>query len=155
MKDYQLHPDTLFKWHPSCIHFCHPSLSPLPPSLPDQIGIPATAVHRTEQKYEEIILPAESTIAPMPDLGVECIKVSSMDETARTAFQGTKSLNLIQSIVYEQAYHSNENLLICAPTGSGKTNIAMLAVLREIKLHRNPEGGIKKEEFKVMVTMVA
>ena len=129
------------------------SLSP-PPPLPGQIGIPATAVRRSERKYEEIVLPADSTVAPMPDLGVEQIKVSSLDEMARTAFQGTKSLNLIQSIVYEQAYHSNENLLICAPTGSGKTNIAMLAVLRELKLHLNSEGGIKKEEFKVMVAMV-
>ena len=72
---------------------------------------------------------------------------------ARTAFQGTKSLNLIQSIVYKQAYHSNENLLICAPTGAGKTNIAMLTVLREIKLHLNQEGSIKKDEFKVLVAM--
>lgn len=126
----------------------------LSPFFPIQIGIPATAIRHSKPKYEEIILPAESTLAPLPDLGVERIKVSSLDEMARTAFQGTKSLNLIQSIVFEQAYHSNENLLICAPTGSGKTNIAMLTVLREIKLHLNPEGGIKKDEFKVLVTMV-
>ena len=131
--------------------FCFPSSSF---SSRNQIGIPATAVRRSERKYEEIVLPAESTIAPLPDLGVERIKVSSMDEMARTAFQGTKSLNLIQSIVYEQAYRSNENLLICAPTGSGKTNIAMLTVLRELKLHLNPDGGIKKEEFKVLFTVV-
>ena len=85
----------------------------------------------------------------MPDIGIEKVKVSGLDEMARMAFQGTKSLNLIQYIVYNQAYHTNENFLICAPTGAGKTNIAMLTVLRELKFHLTPEGNIKKNEFKV------
>ena len=64
------------------------------------------------------------------------------------AFQGMKTLNRIQSIVYETAYKTNENLLICAPTGAGKTNIAMLTVVREIKQHII-QNVIKKDEFKV------
>lgn len=61
---------------------------------------------------------------------------------------GTKTLNRIQSIVFDVAYYTSENLLISAPTGAGKTNIAMLTVLREIK--NNIEYGvIKKENFKV------
>ena len=59
-----------------------------------------------------------------------------------------RSLNRIQSVVFEAAYKSNENLLICAPTGAGKTNIAMLTVLHEIKQHLQ-QGVIKKDEFKV------
>ena len=59
-----------------------------------------------------------------------------------------KSLNRIQSVVFESAYHTNENLLICAPTGAGKTNIAMLTVLHELKQHLE-QGVIKKDEFKV------
>ena len=66
------------------------------------------------------------------------------------AFQKTKTLNRIQSIVFETAYKSNENLLICAPTGAGKTNIAMLCVLRELNQHIL-QGVIKKDEFKVIV----
>jgi replicative superfamily II helicase len=46
--------------------------------------------------------------------------------------KGYERLNRIQSSVFASAYKSNENLLICAPTGAGKTNIAMLAILREI-----------------------
>lgn len=64
------------------------------------------------------------------------------------AFKNTKALNRIQSVVFETAYKTNENLLICAPTGAGKTNIAMLTILHEIKQHIS-QGVIKKDEFKV------
>ena len=68
------------------------------------------------------------------------------------AFKSTKYLNRIQSVVFETAYKSNENLLICAPTGAGKTNIAMLTILHEIKQHIS-QGVIKKDEFKVSVVL--
>ena len=69
-------------------------------------------------------------------------------QIGQEAFRGTKTLNRIQSIVFEAAYTSNENLLICAPTGAGKTNVAMLTVLHELKQHLS-QGVIKKDEFKV------
>ena len=69
-------------------------------------------------------------------------------QIARVAFKNTKTLNRIQSIVFETAYKTNENLLICAPTGAGKTNIAMLTILHELKQHIS-QGVIKKDEFKV------
>lgn len=63
------------------------------------------------------------------------------------AFKGTKSLNTIQSAVFDTAYYTNENLLISAPTGAGKTNIAMLTILREI--NNNIDAGvIRKDKFK-------
>lgn len=64
-----------------------------------------------------------------------------------------KNLNRIQSVVFETAYNTNENLLICAPTGAGKTNIAMLAILQEVKKHIQ-QGVIKKDEFKVKYTFL-
>jgi hypothetical protein len=53
--------------------------------------------------------------------------------------------------VYERAYQSQDNLLICAPTGAGKTNIAMLCVLEVIKRYWNGGGvtNVRKDEFKV------
>lgn len=39
------------------------------------------------------------------------------------------------------AYHSNQNLLVCAPTGAGKTNVAMLTILQEIKTQLVRESG--------------
>lgn len=70
-------------------------------------------------------------------------------QIGQLVFKGLKRLNRIQSMVFETAYNTNENLLICAPTGAGKTNIAMLTVLHEIRQHLQPGGIIKKDEFKV------
>ena len=36
---------------------------------------------------------------------------------------------------YESALHKDDNMLVCAPTGAGKTNIALLCVCHEIKKH--------------------
>lgn len=69
-------------------------------------------------------------------------------QIGQIAFKGMKSLNKIQSVVYETAYNSNDNLLVCAPTGAGKTNIAMLTIVNLIKQHMQ-QGVIKKDEFKV------
>ncbi|NXR75199.1 ASCC3 protein, partial [Pycnonotus jocosus] len=70
-------------------------------------------------------------------------------QVGQLAFKGMKRLNRIQSIVFETAYNTNENMLICAPTGAGKTNIAMLTILHEIRQHVQ-HGVIKKDEFKIV-----
>ena len=61
------------------------------------------------------------------------ISVSELNPIGRLAFAGLKTLNRLQSIVCPAAYTTNENLLVCAPTGAGKTNAAMLCVLRTVE----------------------
>ena len=98
---------------------------------------------------EEISIPA--SVTPPPPVGEERVRISELDQIAQLAFRGIKTLNRIQSVVFDAAYNTNENLLISAPTGAGKTNIAMLAVLKEIR--RNMEGGvIQKDKFKVQLS---
>ena len=70
-------------------------------------------------------------------------------QLGQTAFSGIESLNRIQSIVFDSAYHTNENLLICAPTGAGKTNVAMLAIIHQIKLHID-NGVLQSNQFKIV-----
>ena len=96
--------------------------------------------------YEEIKVLHTSSLPP--NVGEERILVNELDDAARMVFQGTKTLNRIQSVVFDTAYYTSENMLISAPTGAGKTNIAMLAVLREIKSNIVGEV-IKRDQFKV------
>lgn len=73
--------------------------------------------------------------------------------------QGYVTLNRIQSIVYPTAYKTNENMLVCAPTGAGKTDVAMLSILRTLSQHllppmpgsRTPDvPRIAKDQFKII-----
>ena len=45
----------------------------------------------------------------------------------------------MQSKVYQKAFTTDESLLICAPTGAGKTNVALMAVLRTVSSFIYPE----------------
>jgi activating signal cointegrator complex subunit 3 len=65
------------------------------------------------------------------------------------AFHGVKTLNRIQSVVFDTAYRTNENLLICAPTGAGKTNVALLTIVHQIRQFID-QGVIKKDQFKIV-----
>ena len=59
-------------------------------------------------------------------------------------------MNRIQSRLSNSALNTDENLLLCAPTGAGKTNVALLTILREIGKHINLDGTINLEEFKAI-----
>ena len=60
-----------------------------------------------------------------------------------------KELNELQSEVFPTAYGKDENLLVCAPTGAGKTNVALLTVCREVGQHF-ANGVLARNEFKIV-----
>ena len=39
---------------------------------------------------------------------------------------------------------------MCAPTGAGKTNIAMIAILREVAANMDAQGRIDRAVFKIV-----
>ncbi|KXT14286.1 hypothetical protein AC579_8428 [Pseudocercospora musae] len=113
------------------------------------VRLPQGSTKRTFKGYEEIHVPApkrkqipgEKPLIPTADLPA----------WARTGFGTSQSLNRIQTECYASAFEDDGNMLICAPTGSGKTNVAMLTMLREIGKHRNPTTGeINLDEFKII-----
>lgn len=59
-------------------------------------------------------------------------------------------MNRIQSKLCDAALKSDENILLCAPTGAGKTNVALMTILREVSKHINLDGTINTSEFKVI-----
>jgi activating signal cointegrator complex subunit 3 len=74
---------------------------------------------------------------------------TQLTHTSPWFLQGVKCLNRIQSIVFPTAYTTNENMLVCAPTGAGKTNVAMLTILRTIEQHIE-KGVIMRDQFKIV-----
>lgn len=105
-------------------------------------------VKRTDNKmYEEVQIPVNET--PVLGIGNNRVSISTLDEIGQVAFKGTEQLNRIQSVVYPVAYHSNENMLVCAPTGAGKTNVAMLTIVHAIRAHTD-QGVIHRDQFKII-----
>lgn len=99
--------------------------------------LPEGSYKNTRPLYEEIVVPAPK---PVPFASAEkLVTISTLPEWMHVAFQGAKSLNRIQSRLFPVAYGSDENLLLCAPTGAGKTNVAMLTILNELVKHRDAE----------------
>lgn len=115
-----------------------------------KVRLPEGSTKRTFKGYEEIHVPPPKRRNDPSDLNVP---VTDMPEWSRVPFtqSGAKSLNKIQSKCYPSAFQDDGNMLICAPTGSGKTNVAMLTILRELGKHRNPETGeIDLDAFKIV-----
>ncbi|SCM03506.1 pre-mRNA-splicing helicase BRR2, putative [Plasmodium chabaudi adami] len=84
---------------------------------------------------------------------IKLIDINEIPEWARETFfcVNVKKLNAIQSAVYDIAFNRfEENLLICAPTGSGKTNIALLCMLNVINNYRLSSGNIERNNFKIV-----
>jgi activating signal cointegrator complex subunit 3 len=99
--------------------------------------------------YEEVFVPAPPKLQDNSGDDEQLVQIADLDEFAQTVFRGTKCLNRLQSAVFRTAYHSNENMLVCAPTGAGKTNVAMLTVLREIMSHVE-DGVLSRDDFKIV-----
>ncbi|GAA5891840.1 hypothetical protein JCM5296_003246 [Sporobolomyces johnsonii] len=93
-----------------------------------KLALPSGTIRETKEHYEEITIPAPKAVpfrfneAPVP--------IKDMDPWGRRTFHAYKTLNRLQSVVYPVAYGSNENMLVCAPTGAGKTDVALLTILR-------------------------
>ena len=112
------------------------------------VKLPQGSTKRSFKGYEEIHVPAPKKPS---DGSKGILPATTLPEWARPGFGSSRDLNRIQSTCYESAFKSDENMLICAPTGSGKTNVAMLTMLREIGKYRNPETGeIALDDFKII-----
>ena len=111
--------------------------------------LPEGSYKTTKKGYEEITIPAPK--APAFEANERLVPISELPPWAQPAFKGANSLNRVQSRVYPVAFKTDENMLLCAPTGAGKTNVAMLTVLHELGKHRDPEtGSFNLDAFKII-----
>ncbi|KAE8057467.1 hypothetical protein FH972_014157 [Carpinus fangiana] len=113
-----------------------------------KIELPDGSYRHSSKGYEEIHVPA---LKPKPlDPNEKLIKISDMPDWAQPAFKGMKELNRVQSRVYETAIFKADNILLCAPTGAGKTNVAVLTILQQIALNRNSDGSFNHSNYKIV-----
>lgn len=110
--------------------------------------LPDGSYRHLSKGYEEIHVPALK--AKPVDSNEKFIKISAMPDWAQPAFKGMTQLNRVQSKVYETALFNPDNILLCAPTGAGKTNVAVLTILQQIALHRNSDGSFNHNEYKIV-----
>ncbi|KAG6435879.1 hypothetical protein SASPL_100760 [Salvia splendens] len=110
--------------------------------------LPVGSYRNHKKGYEEVHVPA---LKPKPLADNEkLVKISDLPDWAQPAFRGMSQLNRVQSKVYDSALFSPENILLCAPTGAGKTNVAMLTILQQIGLNRNSDGSINHSNYKIV-----
>jgi pre-mRNA-splicing helicase BRR2 len=104
--------------------------------LPDQTW------RAMKKGYEEVHVPATRSSLSSDE---KLIAINELPVWTRDAFKGMDKLNRIQSKMCDVALRSSENILLCAPTGAGKTNIAMLAVLNILGQYRTVSDTVSDD----------
>ena len=108
------------------------------PSAQIYANAPGSGAGQSKQVVEECDDWKFVSIEPPPKTEISkknLVPIQSLPLFAQKAFKNATHLNQIQSIVFKAAFKEARNLLVAAPTGSGKTNIALLTILREVSMH--------------------
>jgi len=106
-------------------------------------NLPPKSWRAMKKGYEEVHVPA---VVKKTSPGENLIPIKNLPDWTHAAFQGMEVLNPIQSKVCPTALETNENLLLCAPTGGGKTNVAMLTMLNILGRYRKPPNKDDDED---------
>ena len=120
-------------------------------------GLPLGSEQVEQKRYTEVSVPASKVGTIGADQ--KLVEISNLDGLCQGTFKGYKTLNRMQSLLYEVAYKTSENMLICAPTGAGKTDAAMLTILNAIGKNTVPypaeepnatEFTVQVDDFKIV-----
>lgn len=103
-------------------------------------ALPPGSEHIKYKEYEEWHIPA--AVAESKEGERVALPINDLPSWAQSAFEKMTHLNRLQSAVFPSAFESDSNLLICAPTGAGKTNVALLTILRAVYNSRQPSVGM-------------
>ena len=136
---FQRKSELIAKWKPKEFPHVYGLKKATIPRFNQKVGLPSETIHENTGFYEEYHIPASTLSRPKQTLK----KISDLNPNMQKCFEKYESLNLLQTIVYPVAVHSNANMLVCAPTGAGKTDVALLAIMRVIE-------APKSDNFKII-----
>jgi activating signal cointegrator complex subunit 3 len=77
-------------------------------------------------------------------------RVASLELLVRRVLGGVDSLNPMQTAVHKCALYSSENFLVCAPTGAGKTNVALMAICQQLLAAEKAGGAVDLAALKIV-----
>jgi len=98
--------------------------------------LPDSSWRAMKKGYEEVHVPAVRSVIPKTE---KLIPIKKLPEWTHSAFKGMEKLNRIQSKMCDTALRSSENVLLCAPTGAGKTNVACLTMMNILGQYRKEQ----------------
>jgi len=111
--------------------------------------LPEKSWRAQKKGYEEVHVPAVRPVIPSDE---RLVDVSELPDWTHPAFAeaGVRTLNRIQSRMVQATLYSSENLLLCAPTSSGKTNVALMCILNQLGNYRRDDGSFDLAAFKIV-----
>eukprot|EP00923_Selenidium_pygospionis_P000890 GHVN01001382.1.p1 GENE.GHVN01001382.1~~GHVN01001382.1.p1 ORF type:complete len:2211 (-),score=363.43 GHVN01001382.1:2249-8881(-) len=115
-----------------------------------RVNLPNGSQRIEKKDYDEVLVPPFKAPA---DAQLTTIPIADLPQWTHESFQAAKieKLNPVQSKVKSCAFDQpKENMLVCAPTGAGKTNVAMLCMLSTIQQYRRPNGSFDLNGFKII-----
>lgn len=109
--------------------------------------LPEKSWRAQKKGYEEVHIPA---LKPIQNSDEKLVSIFSLPDWMHGVFEGVRNLNRIQSKMCTAALEKDHNMLLCAPTGSGKTNVALLSMLGVVKKYRDMHGFLNLQDFKIV-----
>lgn len=123
-----------------------------------KFALPVGTTRDSYATHEEIVIPYPENESNKWISDDELVQIDQLDFLCKGTFNNYSNLNKMQSLVFPVAYNTNENMLVCAPTGAGKTDVALLAILHAINQFVTETVGedgditvdIDYDEFKII-----
>ncbi|KAL7066579.1 DEAD/DEAH box helicase family protein [Cryptosporidium serpentis] len=104
-------------------------------SVNNKISLVQGQVHKKTELYEEVYIAPSNNNISVNTFSKNIVSIKVLPRYFWNVFEGISHFNTIQSCVFKSAYETSENILVAAPTGAGKTNIALLVILRSIETY--------------------